>query len=138
MVSLLFLSLYTHFKHPWIDLEKCLKDPERYHGREVTDFREPRIGEIKADGFILNQRNGSSIFVKADTTGLEQGAYIGLIARFHKDGYLKAIKYRIAKKRKMKIVISIIPVIIVAILLITSFRIDMNTLSIKPYSKDTI
>ncbi|RKY82772.1 hypothetical protein DRQ07_00330 [candidate division KSB1 bacterium] len=122
IVVLTGLAIYNYNAHPWIDVAQCMNDPENYDGKIVEKFREPMIGKILNDGFILKQKHGQSIRVYADTSGLKTGEYLGLTARFHKEGYLEAVKIKVSKYRRYKIWLSVIPVFFVLFLLIFNLK----------------
>ena len=115
------LSYYGTLSAPWLKLTTCLQDPEEYDGSLVTYFSEPRIQEITNSGFILHTSSGT-IPVLSDTAGLRQGEYIGLTAIYHKEGYLTATRWVISKNRRYKIILSILPVCLVAFLFFRTFR----------------
>lgn len=126
VIVMIGLSLYGRFHNPWLGLEECLKDPQRYDGRIVNEFREPRIQSIVAGGFILAQRDGPSIRVVGSMTGLKIGEYVGLNAVFHKEGYLEAVAFRMARNRREKMALSLIPAVLVLVLLAVDFRIQRH------------
>ena len=115
------LSYYGTFNPPWLKLTTCLENPEKYDGSLVTYFSEPRIQKVTDSGFILRTTSGT-IPVLSDTAGLRQGEYIGLTAVYHKAGYLTATRWIISKNRRYKIILSIIPVGLVAFLFFRYFR----------------
>lgn len=121
-IILLLICYYYNNHNPWLSLDTCLKDPIKYHGAKVTNFREPMIGKIHADGFILKQKNRKDIKVYADTTGLTPNKYIGLVATFYKEGYLKANILKVSANRRYKILLSIIPTLLVLFLFTRVFR----------------
>ncbi len=82
------------------------------------------IGEFYGDGFLLLQKNRPSMRVVCDTTGLMKNHYIGLSAIYHKEGYLEADSIIVARRRRSKIWLSVIPVILIAGLLLRDFRFD--------------
>ncbi len=135
--SLTLLSLLCiHFAHhsPWLSLDACLKNPEKFDGELVTSFREPRISEIYSDGFLLTQKAGDSIKVLSDTSGLVINKYVGLSATFHKEGHLKAIHLKVSENRRYKIGLSIIPVLLIAFLFFRFFKWDKDAKSWRPKS----
>ena len=123
---LLILWVRSIFFNPWINLDACLEHPQKYHGRQITQFREPRILEITGDGFILGQKQLPPVLVRCDTSGLRVQEYVGLVAFFHKDGYLTADRVQIAEKRRIKIWMSTFPLFFVLILFIRYFRFDLR------------
>ncbi|MFH1942989.1 MAG: hypothetical protein ABIL68_12880 [bacterium] len=128
---LLALSYFSVHSHPWIALNECLEHPEEFDGQLVTKFEESSIGSIYTDGFELIQKKGPSIRVYSDTTGLQTGKDIGLIAIFHKEGYFEAVSLRVSRNRKAKIWISAFPALLVAFLCIRHFRFNRKTFQIE-------
>jgi hypothetical protein len=116
------LSYYGKFHHPWLDLKTCRENPAQYHGQLVTSFDEPQIGPINSDGFQLIQKQSPPIRVLADTTGLVSGEFVGLTAIFHQEGYLKVISLHVARKRRSKIWLSVIPALFVGVLILRHYR----------------
>lgn len=120
------LSAYGAFRHPWISYRECVRDPGRCRGRVIEAFREPKIGEITADGFTLLQRGEKPVFVHADTTGLKTGEYTGLKAVLLEDGTLRADIAVTAYKRREKMYFSLIPASIIVALFLIRFRFDFR------------
>ena len=128
---LLALSYYGAHFHPWIETSDCLDRPGEYDGKLVTLYSEPMIGEIYSDGFQLLQKHRPPIRVYSDTTGLHTGEFIGLRATFHREGYLQAVSLRVARNRRYKIWLSILPVIFIGIALLHFFRINWKPFQIE-------
>lgn len=116
------LCIYGGVNSPWLTLDVCLKDPEQYNGALVTHITEPRVGKITSDGFYLKSKGHPDIFVFSDTTGLISGEYLGITAIFHKEGHLEVQTLFIAENRRYKILLSIIPVILIAGLFFSHFH----------------
>ncbi|MBN2031575.1 hypothetical protein JW824_15190 [bacterium] len=131
VVAIIYLSFYGVNHRPWIHIKDCLEHPDQYDSKLVTEFDEPRVGEIYADGFLLIQKRIAPILVYSDTTDLVQNEYVGLQAIFHKEGYLKATSVCIAKNREEKIWISVLPVFFVGILFIRYFRFNVTKFQIE-------
>ena len=124
--SLLLMMFRSRFDHPWLDLNTCLKSPSLYDGALVNHYREPRIGRITADGFWLIQKNAPRIFVQADTTGLIENEYVGLVARFNKEGKLFSVQLAVAHHRREKIILSLIPTVFVMFMLFRRYKIGKS------------
>ena len=122
LTATVVLCALSAYRHPWTWLNECLERPDRYDGHQVDQFREPVIGYIHADGFDLLQKNGPSIRVYCDTSGLVQGEFVGIKAVFHKEGYLDRAILQVASKRRGKIVISVLPAILSVGLFFRTFR----------------
>lgn len=133
--ALTTLTLFCfHFANhsPWLTLDDCLENPEKYDDKLVTSFREPMIAEIYADGFLLRQKAGQNIKVFSDTTGLVLNKYIGLAATFHKEGYLEAVHLKVSENRRYKIGLSILPTLLVIGLFFRFFRWNKSSYSWRP------
>lgn len=117
-LGIIGLCVYSGTAHPWFTTTDCAKNPDKFDGRRIEHFSEPKVGEIHGDGFILIQKGKPSIRVLADTTGLVSNHFIGLSAVYHKEGYLEAVTLVMASKRRYKMWLSVIPVIIVGVLLL--------------------
>jgi hypothetical protein len=121
-ICLVGLSVRSGLFHPWISYRQCLADPERYDGRLVESFHEPKIGKIRADGFVLQQRDEDPVFVKADTAGLKSGEFIAFKAVFHKGRPLAAAGLRVADRRREKMAFSLVPAVAAVVLFLRLFR----------------
>ncbi len=138
-IALLILAMMTvglcvrsALHHPWTSLNQCLEHPDQYDGREVNQFREPVIGTLFADGFELIQKNGPSIRVLCDTTGLMRGEFVGIKATFHKQGYLDRAYIQVAILRREKMTISAFPAVLVVGLFLYRFRWNRKKFQIEP------
>ena len=127
---ILSLCFYNARTNPWISISQCLENPEAYHGKVVTRYREPIIGKIFPDGFLLLQKQGPSIRVIADTTSLKNGEFIGMHAIFHKEGYLEAVALHVAKRRREKMWVSVFPVILIGMMFVRYFRFNIKNMEI--------
>jgi len=126
------LCVRSALRHPWTSLNQCLDQPERYDGHEVTQFREPVIGKLFADGFELLQKDGPPVRVYCDTTGLIRGEFVGIRATFHRQGYLDQTYLQIATLRREKMVISVLPAVLVVGLFMCRFRWNRRKFQIEP------
>jgi hypothetical protein len=116
------LSAYGALRHPWTSYADCLGDPSSCDGRLVEEFREPRIGTIRADGFELLQRGEAPVFVVADTSGLISGEFVALKAVYHKEGTLTATVVKVASRRREKMIVSLFPAALILFLFFRNFR----------------
>jgi len=125
---LILLAAYGAFHHPWISYADCIADPAACDGLVVEEFHEPRIGEIRPDGFELLQRGEAPVFVAADTSGLVSGEFVGLKAVFHREGTLTAKVVKVASRRREKMAVSLIPPVLVLFLFFRNFRFNAKRL----------
>ena len=91
---------------------ECLLNPEKYDGRELIVKNEAITGEIFKDTFEI-QQNNTKIMAIGATDNLKSNEYISLRATFHKEGYLTVKELHLHRYRRLKIVISIVPVFLV-------------------------
>lgn len=123
-ILLFLLAFHSARTYPVLSLNDCMEDPDAYDEQIVSWYNEPMIGEIYNDGFLLVQGQGPSIRVLADTAGLIPGKFIGMVSVFHEEGYLESKKLVVARNRRYKIWLSVIPVFIVGFLLLKTIRIN--------------
>lgn len=123
---LIFLSWYGAKNNPWTTLKDAQANPDVYDGRLINLFIFPRITALYADGFQIKQVDGLSIRVFGDTTGLRTGEFVGLQAIYHHEGFLTATRATVAKNRKYKIVLSLIPVVFVLLLFGKFYRFNVR------------
>ena len=112
---------YGYRFNPEINLSKCLIDPARYDGREVAVRPEAKVIKRLPDGFVL-QVMGHIIRVKGDPQNISQGDYVVMRAIFHKEGYLELKRIYVAKGRRLKILLSIVPAVLVLFLFFKIYR----------------
>ena len=117
------LLYYGHRFNPEIKLSMCLKNPTRYDGREIPVGTEARVIKRLADGFILQEMN-HTIHVKGANQEISPGEYVRIRAIFHKEGYLELKRIYVAKGRRLKIFLSIVPAVLVLSLLFKIYRFD--------------
>ncbi len=105
----------------------CLNDPLRYDGKEIGVGTEATVVEILADGFLLRQM-GQTIRVEGNSQNASPGDFVRLSAVFHRQGYLELRHLYVAKGRRLKIVLSIIPALLVLFLVLKTYRFDWRRL----------
>ena len=62
---------------------------------------------------------------------LKEGEFVGMRAIFHREGYLEAVALHVAKRRREKIWISVLPVFLVGFLFIRNFRFNLKSFQIE-------
>ncbi len=118
--SLVALIWYGHSRYPAITLQMCLADPDRYDGTTIVVGNEATVSQNVEDGFYIRQM-GREVKVITESS-FDIGEFIILQAVFHKPNLLFAEKIRIAKKRRWKIWLSVIPAIAVCAFFIKRYR----------------
>jgi hypothetical protein len=125
------LIIYGKVAYPDITLKMCLDNPDRYDGMTIEVGGEATIGDRLADGFTIVFL-GEVVRVKGSHPHLRKREYLSLIAVFHKEGpWLEAIDIHIAKYRRTKIVLSVLPVIAVGLLFVKRYRFDFTCLQFR-------
>jgi hypothetical protein len=128
---LVALIIYGKVANPDITLKMCLDNPERYDGVTIEVGGEATVGERLRDGFTIVYL-GEIVRVKGTHPHLRKREYLSLIAVFHKEGpWLEAIDIHIARYRRMKIALSILPVIAVGLLFVKRYRFDFGCLEFR-------
>jgi len=117
------LVTYGYLHNPVGQLSKCLADPLRYDGQQIFVDIEAKVVELLPNGFIIKEL-GQMIRVSGNTQTASPGDFVRLRAIFHKERYLEIIELHVAKRRRAKIFISIVPVFLILWLLFRTFRID--------------
>jgi len=111
-VVILF-CIYNHNRPATtLNYHECLLDPNKYDGSELIVKNEAIIGEIFEDKFEILQNN-KKIMVRGATESLKSNEFVSLRATFHKEGYLTVKEIHVHRYRRLKIAISILPVMIV-------------------------
>ena len=119
------LLIYGKISYPVITLDMCFNEPARYDGITLSLGAAITVREIFADGFSIHQF-GRIVKVKGDASGLAPGDYISIIAVFHKEGWLDLVDSHVARGRRYKILVSLLPAVLVLIFFCTSFTFDRN------------
>lgn len=127
----LFLAascVYAQFSSRELDYEDCLADPEKYAGAEVWVGRDLTIGAVEPGRFrVRGPGEEFSVEVPGGTEGLglRTGDYFQAITVFRPrdgGGYLELREIRTAPRRRLKILVSVLPVLLVGLLLVRCLR----------------
>jgi hypothetical protein len=120
------LIVYGAAQNPWVTLNDALARPDQYDGRLINLFIYPKVERLTTNGFDIREVDGPMIHVLGDTAGLKVGEFVGMQAIFHKEGYLVATHAEISKRRKYKVIFSLLPVVLVGFLFIRSFQFNIR------------
>ncbi|NIA30166.1 MAG: hypothetical protein GWP06_09675 [Actinobacteria bacterium] len=118
---LLALSLYGKYFDPTITLQMCLQNPQKYDGALIEIGTETTVREILADGFTIEQM-GKVVKVVGKTDNIFPNEFVSLQVVFHKGPWLELKKSHIAKYRRVKIAVSVIPVLFVFVLFFREYK----------------
>lgn len=120
------LIVYGKLYFPATTLQMCLQNPEIHDGKTINIGNEATVQKLTKDGFIIRQL-GRTIPVKSSTVeSLKPGVFINFTAVFHKEGWLEAKQVHVMKKRRVKIWISVLPVIVIFILFFNQFKFNFS------------
>lgn len=122
---LAILIWYGHTFYPAVTLQMCLANPELHDGSTIVVGNEATIQEIYDDGFLIEQM-GKKVRVISSEQNVRLGEFVILKAVFHKPNLLEALEVRIAKKRRAKIWLSVIPALLVVAYFMKRFRFNVR------------
>ena len=124
LISIIGLLWYGKVKNPTITLQMCLAAPERYDGSLIEVGAEATVAQVTEDGFIL-QQIGRLVKVVGAVNNLRVGEFVGLVAVFHRPGWLELKKIHVAKNRRAKIWFSVIPLIVIVLFCVRHYSVDL-------------
>ncbi|MFB0565714.1 MAG: hypothetical protein ACETWK_08565 [Candidatus Aminicenantaceae bacterium] len=130
LVVLICLVLYGYLSRDPVTLDKCLNNPIQYDGKDINVSIEATVVKLLSDGFFVRQM-GRAIRVVGDPQNASVGDFVVMLAVFHKEGYLELKSLRVAKGRRLKVLISIPPALLVLFLLFWTYRFDLRLLLFK-------
>jgi len=126
LAIMLFLLWYGKTRNPTITLQMCLNDPAAFDSTLIEISAETVVTKITPTGFVIRQM-GRQVPVIGQNKGIRVNEFISLLAVFHKEGWLELVRFHIAKKRRLKIVVSILPVPIVLLIFFRQYRFRFRT-----------
>jgi len=129
LILIVGLLWYGKAKNPTITLQMCLAAPQRYDGSLIEVGTEATVAQVIEDGFILRQM-GKLVKVVGKANDLQVGEFVGLLAVFHRPGLLELKKIHVAKNRRTKIWVSVIPLVMVLLFCIRQYRVDFRRLGL--------
>ncbi|MGQ9560087.1 MAG: hypothetical protein ACUVWA_06210 [Candidatus Oleimicrobiaceae bacterium] len=124
---LVALTYYGYRAFPEIRLADCLHDPARYDGALITVGTEATVERVLPDGFLVRQM-GRVVRVIGDAGNARPGDFVRFRARFHREGHLTLEQLYVAKRRRAKVAVSILPALLVVALVIKTYRFDPHRL----------
>ena len=133
-VALIGLLVYACRERGDLTFDRCRAEPVRFDGAEVPLYVDTRLLKIEPDRILVSQPGGEvTVMVPAEKRPVKAhpGEYIEALTIFHKEGYLELYEIRTAPLRKLKILVSIPPVLLIAVLLIQSLRWEKGRLVIQ-------
>ncbi|MDZ7289198.1 MAG: hypothetical protein ONB44_11655 [candidate division KSB1 bacterium] len=126
LALLVLLGAWANYSCPYPDLAEILANPKKFAGQRVAIFIEARIVEQTEDGFILMQR-GKRLRVHCEVKEAPVGEYVAVAGIFDPPDHLRADGLRLARDRRWKMSISVVPLLLLIILLPLALRFDHQT-----------
>ena len=117
------LLVYAYFVNPIVTLPMILDNPEEYDGKVVRLGTEATVYERLPDGFVLSQM-GRKIRALGNPENADAGDFVQIKAVFHKEGHLDLMRIYVAKRRRLKVIVSIWPALLVLFLVIKTYAFD--------------
>jgi len=120
-----------------LTLEECLAAPAAYDGRRVPVALGVTLGRIEPQRFWVSGGPAEfAVEVPGGTAGLNlrSGDFFQAVTVFRRSdtgGYLELEEIRPAPLRRLKIVVSVLPVLLVAVLLVRSIRLERGFLVLR-------
>jgi hypothetical protein len=126
LIVLLSLCAWAQYSCPYPELAEILAYPEKFAGRRVAVFIEAKVAEHTIDGFILNQR-GHRLRVHANIQDAPIDEFVAVAGVFQPPSDLQADAVHLARGRRWKMAVSVIPVLLLAFLVPRALRFDRRT-----------
>lgn len=123
LILLALLVLYGYRENPFVTLRMCLGDPHQYDGQEINIAQEATVAQLLTNGFLLRQMD-QIIRVQGDSQNASPGDYVRMKAIFHKENYLELKRLYVAKGRRLKMIVSVVPVMYILFLFFKTYRFD--------------
>lgn len=126
-LGILFALGLPRFAAPYPSFTDCVNDPVSCDNRIVMEGMDVYVSEVTPDGFRITKQ-GHSIWVRGATKNLAVGDKINLRAIFHKEWYMDMEALYVSKLRRVRVWLSIPPVLIVGGLFLWCYRVDWHRL----------
>ena len=109
--------------NPTVTLQMCLQNPHQYDGILLNVGGEAKVAAVSEGRFTIEQL-GKRIEVVGFHPEIKPDEFVMLEAVFHQEGWLELRRVYVAVFRRYKIYVSLLPLVIVFILFLRSFRFD--------------
>lgn len=117
------LVYYGKTHNPAVTLAMCMENPAAFDGQTIFIGTEITVREVREDGFQIHQM-GRIARVYGESAQVKKGDTVQLVAQFRAPDQLVLEKLYVAKKRRWKIALSVVPVVLIAMALISAFEVD--------------
>ena len=147
VLLLIFLAWYSDRRNQFPVLADCLREPERFAGREIDITFEPRVIAVDERRILVAQPDGPlEIIIPEDFDGvfprgekladLNPGDSLEAVAVFRLPGYLELKAIRGSPLRRLKVALSIVPTLAVGFILLRTIRREKGFLVVLPDTSD--
>jgi hypothetical protein len=126
LIVLTLICAWAQYSCPYPELAQMLKNPEQYAGKRVAVFIEARVKAHTADGFRLDQR-GAQLQVHSAVKNAPLDEFVSVAGIFQPPNHLHADTVHLARDRRWKMAVSVIPVLALVFLLPRALTWDRQT-----------
>lgn len=114
-LCLLVLGIAAEQTRPYPNLAEVLDSAEKFNGRQIALIVECRVGEVTPDGFILKQMN-AEVLARTLEKNFRSGDDVVIEGNFYAPATLEVKRMHVSSNRRVKMAISVVPVIVVVLL----------------------
>lgn len=132
------LGWWSWYSDPDPSLPEVIASAADFEGRQVKISDEPVVESVATDSFIVRSR-GFRLRVSGRVSTDDVGRFVYVRGIFRRpaasaewDGIINPAEHHVARGRRAKIWLSVIPVVWITVLLLRHFRIDTTRWSIEP------
>jgi hypothetical protein len=122
-LCLLSLGLAAELTRPYPHLKEVLANPQKYHDKPLRLIVECSIAAVTPEGFVLRQMD-AEIAAQTPEKNLQAGDYVVVEGVLRAPAILEVTRLRVAHKRRLKMAISLAPVLVVVFLVWRNVRCD--------------
>lgn len=117
------LGVWSWYSDPYPSLPKVLEHAVALDGRQVEGFGEATVAYATDDGFVLISK-GAALQVRTDVPVADPGTYVSVAGTFRAPDRLEADAVHFAKGRRIKIVVSLLPLAVLFVFAPLMIRFD--------------
>jgi len=125
-LCLLALGIAAEQTRPYPNLAEVINSAEKFNGRQIAIIVECRVGEVTPDGFVLKQMN-VEVLARTLEKNFRSGDDVVVEGIFQSPVTLEVTRMHIASKRRVKMAISVVPVIVVMVLVFKNVGFDKKS-----------
>lgn len=134
------LGWWSWYSNPEPNLTEVMAQPANFEGREIKIGEEPLLEAVESEYFVVRSR-GYRLRVAGTVSPEDIGRFIYVRGVFQRvdadaawDAVIQPAEHYVARGRRAKIWLSVIPVVWIAVLLLRHFRFNPARWSIEPRS----